>query len=87
MKHARGLHASFFVASRHGVDLVFHRLGYSDLLVIPRSCCWVLLTEFHFSVLAGHFGAKKMCSLLSECIWWPNMLESFKSACYAWPIC
>ena len=34
----------------------------------------MLLTEFHSSMLAGHFGAKKMYSLLSEHVWWPNML-------------
>ena len=40
----------------------------------------MLLTEFHSSMLAGHFGAKKIFSLLSEHVWWPNMLGSCKRA-------
>ena len=31
-------------------------------------------------MLAGHFGAKKMYSLLSKHVWWPNMLGSYKCA-------
>ena len=61
------MHTHFFVASRHGLDLVFCRLGHCDLLLVPRSCLGV--SEFHSSMLAGHFGAKKMCSLLSEYVW------------------
>ena len=35
--------------------------------------------EFYSSILAGHFGDKKMCSLLSGRVWWPNMLGSYIS--------
>ena len=75
------MHASFFDASWHGLDSVFCKLSHCDLLVVPRSCCLVLLTEFHSSMLAGHFGAKKICSLLSKCVWWSNILGSLKHAC------
>jgi len=38
VRRARGSHASFFVASWHGVDLVFRRSSQGDLVVIPRGC-------------------------------------------------
>ena len=38
VKCARGVHANFFVASRHGVYLVFCRLGQHNLLFVPRAC-------------------------------------------------
>ena len=62
---ARGATDSFFVASRHGVDLVFKRAARGDLLVVPKSCRQLLLNELYSSLLAAHFGAKKTCSLLA----------------------
>ena len=38
------------------------------------------MTDFHSCMLAGHFGAKKMYGLLSELVWWPNMLGLYKHA-------
>ena len=46
IKYTWGVHSSLFVASRHGLDLVFCRLGHHDLLVVSRSCRQVLLIEF-----------------------------------------
>ena len=66
---------------------MFYILGYHDFLVVPRSFHKVLLPEFHSSMLVGHFGAKKMCSLLSEHAWWLNMLGLCKRAYHACTIC
>ena len=44
------------------------------------------MNEFHTSLLAGHFGARKVCSLLFEHVLWPNMLLSCKLAVSSYAI-
>ena len=62
-----GVHMpDFFVAFRHAVGFVFHRLGYHALLVVPRSCLQVLLNECHCSMIVGHSNSKKIYSLIFE---------------------
>ena len=40
------------------------------------------MDEFHFVLLAGHFGAKKVCSLLSGHVGWCNIVLSCKQAVF-----
>ena len=58
----------------------FLQIWFWDSLVIPKLYRYVFLDEFHSSLLACHFGARKVCPLFSGRIWWPNILLSCKQA-------
>ena len=73
---------SFFGDIHHWVDFLFHRSDSWVLLAIPKQYRQVLLNEFHSYFLNYHFGAKKVCFLLSGHIWWPNILLSCKQALF-----
>ena len=74
-------HALFHVKQLHSFDLVFHGSGESARLVMPAICRQLLLDEVHCSMLATHFGARKMHKLLSQRVWWPHMRQSFRKVC------
>ena len=68
-------------------------MGLLDLLQIrflgfvgyPKIMKINLLEKFHSSLLASHFGARKVCFLFSGCIWWLNILLSWQKSvsCFA----
>lgn len=43
LERARGAHARFYVATQHGVELVFHTVAGGPRLVVPQGCREVLL--------------------------------------------
>ena len=68
-RRARGTHAMFHVGIRHGFELIFRGQGEASRLVVPKSCCQLLLDEAHCSKLSAHFGARKMYGLLAARVW------------------
>ena len=57
------------MAYHYGIALFFCRSDSRDFLAVPKPFRKVFLDEFYSSLLAGHFGARKVCSLLSGHVW------------------